>query len=137
MTEVPRRGNISLAVGLFEVPLAAGSVKEIIPAGVIRLSSGDPQCVLMSDGGLKCWSMEYQQPEKRSKLIVQDISGLKGDIRSLSAAGLDEQHFACAIDSEGLKCWGNNFARPLGRRSGGVRNLPPAPIAGLETGVTA
>src|SRR5262249_53300444 len=45
-------------------------------------------------------------------------------------------------DSQGLKCWGNNFARQLGRRSGGVgnlgvRDLPPARIAGLESGVTA
>ena len=116
--------------------LSASSVTEIIPSGVVQLSSGDPQCAVLSSGGLKCWSIEYQQQEKRSKLVVQDISGLKGAIRSLSAAGYDEQHFACAVDSEGLKCWGNNFAQPMGRRPGGVRNLPPAPIAGLETGVT-
>jgi hypothetical protein len=117
--------------------LSPSSVTEIIPTGVDRLSSGDPQCAITSGGGLKCWSIEYQQQEKRSQLVVEDISGLKGEIRSLSAAGFDEQHFACAIDSEGLKCWGNNFARPLGRRPGGVRNLAPALIAGLETGVIA
>jgi len=113
------------------------TIAEIIPSGVMRLSSGNPQCVVMTSGSLKCWSIEYQQQEKRSQLAVQDISGLKGEIRALSAAGFDEQHFACAIDSEGLKCWGNNFAHPLGRRPGGVRDLPPAVIAGLETGVTA
>jgi len=116
--------------------LSAESVTEIIPSGVVQLSSGNPQCAILSSGDLKCWSIEYQQQEKRNHLVVQDISGLKGDIRLLSAASYDEQHFACAVDSEGLKCWGNNFARPMGNRSGGVRNLPPAPIAGLETGVT-
>jgi len=116
--------------------LSPDSVTEIIPSEVERLSTGDPQCAILTSGGVKCWSIEYQQQEKRNRLVVQDISGLKGDIRVLSAAGHDEQHFACAIDSEGLKCWGNNFARPMGNRPGGVRNLPPAPIAGLETGVS-
>ena len=113
------------------------SVTEIIPAGVIGLSSGDPQCAIMSGGGLKCWAMEYQPEEKRSKLVVQDVVGLKGEIRSLSATGEEAQHFACGVDSEGLKCWGNNFAGPLGKRPGNpVRNLPPGPIQGLETGVS-
>ncbi len=116
--------------------LSPDSVTEIIPSGVHRLSTGDPQCAILTSGSLKCWSIEYQQQEKRNHLVVQDISGLKGEIRVLSAAGSDEQHFACAVDSEGLKCWGNNFAQPMGRRTGGVRNLPPAPIVGLETGVT-
>jgi len=81
--------------------------------------------------------MEYQPGEKRSKLVVQDIVGLKGEIRSLTATGADAQHFACAVDSEGLKCWGNNFGGPLGKRQGNpVRNLSPGPIAGLETGVS-
>jgi hypothetical protein len=117
--------------------LTPDSVKEVIPSDVIRLSSGAPQCAITSSGGVKCWSIEYHQEAKRSEIVVQDISGLKGEISALSAAGFDEQHFACAVDSEGLKCWGNNFAQPMGRRPGGVRNLPPAPIAGLETGVTA
>ncbi|MGH9743505.1 MAG: RCC1 domain-containing protein [Candidatus Acidiferrum sp.] len=117
--------------------LSPDSVTEIIHSDVDRLSLGNPQCAVLSGGGVKCWSIEYEQQEKRNKLVVQDISGLKGEIRSMSAAGFDEQHFACAVDSEGLKCWGNNFAHPMGRRAGGVRNLPPASIPGLETGVTA
>lgn len=117
---------------------SAGSITEIISSGVTGLSSGDPQCAVMSGGGLKCWSMEYDQQEKHPKLAVQDIAGLKGELRSLSATGLDQQHFACAVDAEGLKCWGNNFAGILGKRPGNpIRNLPPAPIAGLETGVTS
>ena len=117
--------------------LTPDSVKEIIPADVVRLSSGAPQCVINSSGTVKCWSIEYRQEEKRSIVLVRDISGLKGEIGAFSAAGFNEQHFACAVDSEALKCWGNNFGSPLGRRPGGVRNLPPAPIAGLEAGVTA
>jgi hypothetical protein len=117
--------------------LSASSVTEIIPSGIDRLSSGAPQCAVTAAGGVKCWSIEYQQEKKQNRLIVQDVTGLNGEIRSLSSAGFDEQHFACAVDAQGLKCWGNNFARPLGSRPGGVRNLPPAPIAGLETGVTA
>src|SRR2546429_2430529 len=51
-----------------------------------------------------------------------------------SATGEEAQHFACGVDSEGLKCWGNNFAGVLGKRPGNaVRNLPPAAIPGLET----
>lgn len=117
--------------------LSPASITEIIPAGAIGLSSGDPQCAIRSGGGLKCWAMEYHPEEKRSKLIVQDIVGLKGEIRSLSATGSDAQHFACAVDSEGLKCWGNNLGGPLGKRPGSpVRNLPPGPIAGLDNGVS-
>jgi len=117
--------------------LSPESITEIIPAGVIGLSSGDPQCAIMSGGGLKCWAMEYQPEEKRSKLVMQDIAALKGEIRSLSATGEEAQHFACGVDSEGLKCWGNNFAGVLGKRPGNaVRNLPPAAIPGLETGVS-
>ncbi|HTQ58989.1 MAG TPA: RCC1 domain-containing protein [Candidatus Solibacter sp.] len=116
--------------------LSADSVTEIIHSHVDRLSSGNPQCAVISAGGVKCWSIEYDQQEKRNKLVVQEVSGLNREIRSISAAGFDEQHFACAVDDEGLKCWGNNFARPMGSRAGGVRNLPPAPIPGLETGVT-
>jgi len=117
--------------------LSPSSVTEIIPTGIDRFSSGAPQCAVTTTGGVKCWSVEYEQEKKQNRLIVQDVAGLNGEIRSLSSAGFDEQHFACAVDSQGLKCWGNNFARPLGSRPGGVRNLPPAPIAGLETGVTA
>ena len=117
--------------------LSADSVTELIHSDVDRLSLGNAQCAVISGGGVKCWSIEYDQHEKRNKLVVQEVSGLKGKIRSISAAGFDEQHFACAVDDEGLKCWGNNFARPMGSRAGGVRNLPPAPIPGLETGVTA
>lgn len=117
--------------------LSRSSVTEIIPSGIERLSSGTPQCAVTTSGGVKCWSIEYQQEKKQNQLIVQDVTGLNGEIRSLSSAGFDEQHFACAVDAQGLKCWGNNFARPLGSRPGGVRNLSPAPIAGLETGVTA
>lgn len=118
--------------------LSAGSITEIISSGVSALSSGDPQCAVMYGGGLKCWSMEYDQQEKHPKLAVQDIAGLKGELRSLSATGLDQQHFACAVDAEGLKCWGNNYGGILDARTGHpVRNLPPAPIAGLETGVTS
>jgi hypothetical protein len=117
--------------------LSPSSVIEIISSGIDRLSSGAPQCAVTATGGVKCWSIEYQQDKQQNRLIVQDVTGLNGEIRSLSSAGFDEQHFACAVDAQGLKCWGNNFARPLGSRPGGVRNLPPAPIAGLETGVTA
>jgi hypothetical protein len=116
---------------------APSSLTEIIAAGVDRLSMGAPQCVVMASGGVKCWSIEYQQEKQRPRLVVEDVPGLNGGIRALSAVGFDEQHFACAVDAQGLKCWGNNFARPLGSRPGGPRNLPPAPIAGLETGVTA
>lgn len=141
MIGISERYSCAVAAGALKcwdgTSLSPDSVTEIIRSDVERLSSGDPQCAVLSGGSLKCWSIEYQQQEERNKLIVQDISGLKGEVRSLSAAGLDEQHFACAVDSEGLKCWGNNFAHPMGRRPGGVRNLPPAPIAGLETGVTA
>lgn len=122
--------------------LAPSTVTEIIRTGVDRLSSGTPQCVVTSSGAVKCWHIEYQEEKKQSQIVLQDIAGLTADIRSLSAAGFDNQYFACAVDSQGLKCWGNNFARQLGRRSGGVgnlgvRDLPPAPIAGLESGVTA
>ena len=117
--------------------LSPESITEIIPAGVTGLSAGDPQCAVLSVGGLKCWAMEYQPEEKRSKLVAQDIVGLKGEIHSLSATGADAQHFACGVDSEGLKCWGNNFGGPFGKKPGNpVRNLPPAPIPGLETGVS-
>lgn len=117
--------------------LSPESITEIISAGVIRLSSGDPQCAVLSGGGVKCWAMEYQPEEKRSKLVVQDIVGLKGEIRSLSATGGEAQHFACGVDSEGLKCWGNNFGGVIGKRPGNaVRDLPPAPVPGLETGVS-
>jgi len=54
--------------------LTPGSVTEIIPSGVDRLSSGDPQCAITSSGGLKCWSIEYQQQEKRSRLVVGNPS---------------------------------------------------------------
>jgi hypothetical protein len=122
--------------------LAPSSVTEIISAGVARLSSGTAQCFVTSNEAVKCWHIEYQQEKKRNQIVLQDVAGLTADIRSLSSAGFDNQYFACAVDAQGLKCWGNNFARQLGRRSGGVgnlgvRDLPPAPIAGLESGVTA
>lgn len=114
-----------------------GSVTTIIPSGVDWLSTGTPHCAVMSAGGVKCWSLQYQPREKQAKLVVQDITGVTGDIRSIAAVDSADQRYACAVDAQGLKCWGDNFARPLGNRPGGVRNLPAAPIPGLETGVTA
>lgn len=43
--------------------LSPESITEIIPAGVIGSSSGDPQCAVLTGGGVKCWAMEYQPEE--------------------------------------------------------------------------
>ena len=113
------------------------SVATMIPTGVDRLSSGSPHCAVMTAGSVKCWSFQHDPEQKQNRLVTQEISGLAGEIRSLSSVDSAEERFACAVDTQGLKCWGDNFSRQLGNRPGGVRNLPPAPLPGLETGVTA
>ena len=37
--------------------LTPDSITEILPSGVVRLSSGAPQCAILSGGGLKCWAL--------------------------------------------------------------------------------
>jgi hypothetical protein len=64
--------------------LSPSSVTEILPAGIDRLSSGAPQCAVTATGGVKCWSIEYQLEKKQNRLIVQDVTGLNGEIRSLT-----------------------------------------------------
>jgi Regulator of Chromosome Condensation (RCC1) repeat protein len=118
--------------------LSGDSVLEVIPAGVTRLSSGEPQCAVV-DGKVKCWFMEFQPRENNYKLVVEEVSDLKGDLTDLSAHGADNQHYACAIDSEGLKCWAGRYnSLILGRKgAGGKPDLGPALVPGFEKGVTA
>jgi Regulator of Chromosome Condensation (RCC1) repeat protein len=118
--------------------LSADSVLEVIPSGVTHLSSGEPQCAVV-DGRVKCWFMEFQQRENNYKLVVEEVAGLKGDLRDLSAHGADNQHYACAVDSEGLKCWGGrDNSLILGRKgAGGKPDSGPVLVPGFEKGVTA
>jgi alpha-tubulin suppressor-like RCC1 family protein len=77
--------------------------------------SGTHICVLILDGGVKCWGDNLQGQLGDDTVTQQstpiDVIGLESGIVDIAAGGLH----TCALTSDGkIKCWGANFAGQLG-----------------------
>ncbi len=112
------------------VPGLAHGIAEVI-------SGADHACVLTDGGGVECWGNNtlgavgngtsgnvYSTP--------QPVVGLSSGVRALGAGFA----FTCAaLDSGGLKCWGNNDGGQLGDGTRAERDTP-VDVAGIHSIVT-
>jgi len=112
------------------------TVVTVISSGVTRLATGMPNCVVA--GGKVLWWTLGDHPTPKPEPSGQEIQGVKGEIQTLAAYDLFYTKFACAVDAGSLECWGDDIGNVLlGRRGkSSFRNLPPAVMPAMETGVT-
>jgi hypothetical protein len=116
--------------------LDPATVVTVIASGVTRMAAGMPNCVL-AGGKVLCWNLgDHWTPKPQPS--IQEIEGIKGEIQSLAAYDLFYTKFACAVTFGSLQCWGDDIGNVLlGRRvKSNFRNLPPAAMPAMDTGVT-
>ena len=115
------------------------TVITVIDSGVIRLSSGMPNCVLTAANVL-CWTFNENANKQEIALRIHEVEGVSEKVQALSSfddVGMGTR-YGCAVDSGSLKCWGDDIGNVLLGRRGktAFRNLPPGAIPSMEAGVT-
>lgn len=96
---------------------------------------GSHACALLRTGGVKCWgqgdSGELGNGSVVSSNTPVDVSGLTNGVIAIGT-GLD--HSCAVLDSEQVKCWGNNTYGQLGN---GFAFFPgnPVAVAALSSGI--
>ena len=89
--------------------------------------SGRHSCVVLDDGGAKCWGTGGAQLGQGTSTTIGTTSGQMGDnlpeislgsgrtAKAIYATGFND-YFTCAIlDNGGVKCWGSNDKGQLGQ----------------------
>lgn len=123
----------------------------LAPVDVIGLSSdiraiatgAAHACALTIGGGVKCWGYNEQGQlgdgtHGGSRLTPVDVVGLTSGVRVVVAGW---RHTCALTTGGGVKCWGDNWAGPVGDGSNGARGmfyrLTPVDVVGLTSGVQA
>ena len=100
-----------------------GTVDKIQAVGVIGLSSGADcvatgtfhTCATLAAGGAKCWGLNgYGQlgtGDTTVRTQPADVSGLSAGVGMIDPGAY---HTCAAMETTGVKCWGNNVAGQLG-----------------------
>lgn len=109
-----------------------------LTSGVTRLALGQATVCVVHNGELKClWDGErglLGNGAGVDAIVPISVPGLSANIESIAIArGSDGLH-ACAVQSGGMKCWGDNFRGQLGIATEGDGYGPTTPTY-FATGV--
>jgi len=108
-----------------------------LEAGVIQLDTGkDHSCVLMFNGGVKCWGRNYSGQlgdGNQTGKILEPVNAERLDnIASIDAG----DYHNCAITTSGnAKCWGKNTDGQLGNDNDYINSHLPQDVATLNSDI--
>lgn len=102
-----------------QVPYLTSGVQEIASG------SGYHSCVLMNDGGVKCWGLntdgQLGDGTKINQSVPTQVKGLTSGVKAI-AVGSDH---SCALKNDGeVMCWGRNTHGQLGDGTTTTRIIP-------------
>lgn len=103
---------------------------------VTSIAAGlDFTCALLESGGVKCWGSNSMNQLGRHGpgpfVAPHGVVGLGTNVVQLTAG---RQHACALMSTGGVKCWGRNTFRQLGRASPTQSGLP-GDVTGLTSGV--
>ncbi|HXN34095.1 MAG TPA: hypothetical protein VN894_19650 [Polyangiaceae bacterium] len=112
-----------------------------LASGVTAISVGDfSACALTANGAVQCWGDNTSgqlgnDSVPGSSAVPVPVTGLASGVAAVSLGSFS----ACALASGGVQCWGTNYpSGGLGNNSVGFDSpVPPVPVTGLASGVTA
>ena len=121
------------------------SIVKGMESGVTDISLERSYACAIQRGALKCWGKNNRgqlgNGTRKQSLIPQIVKGMESGVTAISLMDekIQDRHkgiYACAIQQEALKCWGDNYYGQLGN---GTRkqSLIPQIAKGMESGVTA
>ena len=107
-----------------------------LTGGVTAIASGgDHSCALMETGIVKCWGMneEGQLGDGTAdfRATPVEVEELNGSVIAISAGG---RHTCALMETDSVKCWGDNSFGQLGDGTLQSR-LAPVNVSGLASGV--
>ena len=84
-------------------------------------------CALTTGDGVTCWGYnvdgELGDNTGSDSPVPVDVQGLTSGVAAIAVG----QSHACALTTGGgVKCWGDNFWRPIGRQLGHAERLTPS-----------
>lgn len=103
-----------------------------------KLTGGYQNVCYLKDGSVKCWGHNSfgdlgSGSASEMSLAPLPVVGLQGGVSAVDAG----MHFACAIKSSALFCWGFNRYGQLGNNIfADEANPVPQPVANMQSGVT-
>jgi alpha-tubulin suppressor-like RCC1 family protein len=106
--------------------------------GVIAISAGyEHTCALMETGGVKCWGHnnvgQLGDGTTETRFTPVDVSGLTSGVIAITAGGY---HTCVLMETEGVKCWGDNSYYQMGDGTN-IRRQTPVDVSGLSTGIVS
>ena len=109
-----------------------------LTTGVVAVSAGYRHtCALLDTGAVKCWGENNDgqlgdETTNRSSTPV-DVSGLSAGVSTISTGG---DHTCALLETDGIKCWGDNLNGQIGDGTN-IDRLSPVDVVGLSSGLIA
>jgi alpha-tubulin suppressor-like RCC1 family protein len=110
-----------------------------LTSGVTALTlGGGHNCVLMADGGVKCWGGNAAgalgNGTAAHYMTPIDVIGLASNISDVVTGA---SHTCALTEAGSVKCWGWNSFGQLGNGASGTNSPVPVDVVGLSSGVAA
>ncbi len=122
---------------LFDIALAADPT-DLPLKGVTKIDAGsDHTCAVLSTGGVQCWGYNSSgqlgngtsgSSNNSSKAVA--VLELSSKVTDIAVGGY---HTCVLLDTEEVKCWGDNYYGQLGTKSSSIK--PADAVVGLSSSV--